>query len=162
MSDLPFKLNRYSPLFLWQRLCYYTNICWTLETLSEGWSFSLYFCIQSKRSNICHAVDGEKHPDFFLLLLRLWSWLENWSSASVTKPTNLDRLQDWHFCNLKSTSMIGIEAAMLRSYRDGVEKQEGVWPSWPTWTSSGWVGSWMLPPRGRGAGAGGSSPPLYT
>ena len=38
-------------------------------------------------------------------------------------------------------------------------KQERVWTE-QTCTSSGWVGSCMLPPRGTGAGAGGRSPPL--
>ena len=55
-------------------------------------SLLIFSTVQKKSSNIGHTIDGEKHPDFLLLLLRLRPGLEDRASASVAKLADLHRL----------------------------------------------------------------------
>ena len=55
-------------------------------------SLLIFSTVQKKSSNIGHTVDGEKHPDFLLLLLRLRPGLEDGTRPRVAKLADLHRL----------------------------------------------------------------------
>ena len=55
-------------------------------------SLLIFSTVQKKSSNIGHTVDGEEHPDFLLLLLRLRAGLKDRARPRVPKLADLHRL----------------------------------------------------------------------